>query len=148
MEDYIFLIIAVVISIFAALKKGKKKEDELKAPVEQDNRQEDVFFDQWFSNDLSDDESATVLPEKKQTFQYKEPELPKPSFNKTENFHSRFKSNLPERSRKNNQTPLRKAAEEIEENNTDMEASEGYMEDFSIQKAIIYSEILKPKFQE
>jgi len=148
MEDYIFLIIAVVISIFAALKKGKAKGDGLKAPIEQENTQEDVSFDQWFSNDLSVDEPEIVLPEKKQTFQYKEPELPKSSIYKPETFHSSFKSNLPERLRKNNQTPLRKATEEIEENNADMEASESYMEDFSIRKAIIYSEILKPKFQE
>lgn len=151
MDDYIFLIIAVVISIFAALKKNKKKE-EATLQKQQAEPSRHFLFDQLLGDvqkEEPDDEFdfpdwPAMEPEKEKVAQPAAmPEQPKPY----DIPRQAFKSHLPERRKTGLQVSVKKVVEEEELVETEEAEATAYLEDFSLRKAIIYSEILKPKFE-
>jgi hypothetical protein len=148
MEDYIFLIIAIVLSIFGAINKKKKRGEEI-APGGQTTEKpsKNFFMDQLLGEDfLEASEPEIVQPVKPRRVIYKEPEVSQRPAMQIGLYHSTFKSTLPER--KKNPTRMMTKKVEVEDTETAVELSEepGIMEDFSLRKAFIYSEILQRKY--
>lgn len=147
MEDYIFLIIAILLSVFSAIKKKKKAGEEL--PVgEQEKSSHNFFMDQLLGDDFLDEpEVAPVQPVKAKPVVYREPEVSqRPAFH-SGLYHSGFKSTLPDQKKKAYRTISKKI--ELEETEVTSEWSDepGILEDFSLRKAFIYSEILQRKYE-
>lgn len=151
MDDYIFLIIAVVISIFAAVKKNKKKE--IAEPQRQQPRQPghfffDQFLDENFQEKTTDEfdfpDWPSMEPEKK-------PVTPAPVVAQQPKAYDIprevFKSHLPEKKKTGVQLSVKKVVQEEEPVEAEETETTAYLEDFSLRKAVIYSEILKPKFE-
>lgn len=146
MDDYIFLIIAVVISIFAAIKKNKKKVADV--PLEKKvEKPRNFIMDQLLGDDfLADSDDEVDFPEWPEPEIRKQPlvaimpeesKLPEPQI---------FQSHLPKRQSSNIQLSVKKTVpEEVDEIET--EDIPGYLEDFSLRKAFVYSEIMTPKFR-
>ncbi len=150
MEDYIFLILAVVISIFAAIKKKKKKTFDETIIVDQAERPRNFFMDQLLGEDfLEENEEEEFLPApREKPLLKKEPLIPMPQFRAADSFTTSFKSTLPERLKKNPYSMDRKTANYGSEiGNEEEEDSPGYLDDFSLRKAIIYSEIMNRKYE-
>lgn len=146
MEDYIFLIIAIVISIFAAIKKNKKKEEPIASAVsEKEEEPENYFIDRLFNVDFPEDEEeqvpARVSPVAKKGT------LIAPAPVRTEvNYRMPFKSTLPERSGRFVGSSLKKETMPNDDMEVETDESTGYIEDFSLRKAVVYSEIMNPKY--
>jgi len=145
MEDYIFLIIAIVLSIFGAINQNRKKKIEDNPFTEVDEKPRNRFMDQLLGNDfLNEPEVRKVTPIKikpvavnvaaKSTI-----DIPRGKF-----YHQTFKSTLPDRPKHELVHTSRKQKEE--EEIAEVEDSINYLEDFSLRKAFIYSEILNRKY--
>ena len=145
MEDYIFLIIAIVLSIFGAINQNKKKKAENSPFADEIEEPRNRFMDQLLGRDFLDEPVA-----KKATPVRKNPaplnvadkstiEIPRSKF-----YHQTFKSTLPDRPKHEmiRTTWKQKDNEEYDEINESM----NYLEDFSLRKAFIYSEIMNQKF--
>ena len=147
MDDYIFLIIAVVLSIFAALKKNKKKSNEDQPFVEKEERPRNFFMDQLLGEDfLEEPEEEVKPPVRLKPLVRKEAEVGTIPVSRSGIYHTQFKSTLPDRPKNNLQPSLKKS--KIEEMDAEQEAddSPGYLEDFSLRKAFVYSEIMNRKY--
>lgn len=148
MEDYIFLIIAIVLSIFGAINKKKKRGEEIVPDGESTEKPSRNFFmDQLLGEDfLEEPEPEVVQPVKPRRVIFKEPEVSQRPAMQTGLYHSTFKSTLPER--KKNPVRMMTKKVEMEETEAVVEFSDepGIMEDFSLRKAFIYSEILQRKY--
>jgi hypothetical protein len=152
MDDYIFLIIAVVISIFAAVKKNKKKEQAV-APKRQSEPPQHFLFDQLLGENRREEpadefdfrEWPSTEPERKPEAQ---PAAVLPQPKPYDIPRQEFKSHLPGKQKTGLQISVKKAvAEEEEQPAEEGEEQPGYLEDFSLRKAVVYAEILKPKFE-
>lgn len=148
MEDYIFLIIAIVLSIFGAINKKKKRGEEI-VPDGQttENPSRNFFMDQLLGEDfLEEPEAEVVQPVMPRRVIYKEPEVSQRPAMQTGLYHSTFKSTLPER--KKNPARMMTKNVELEDPETTVELSDesGILDDFSLRKAFIYSEILQRKY--
>ena len=143
MEDYIFLIIAVVISIFAAIKKNKNKINDDQPIGEKAERPRNFFMDQLLGVDFLDESVAEDKPPVRvKPVLKKEVVVSTIPLGSSTIHHTQFKSSLPDRPKKNLQSTIRKPiAEELE-----TEDIPGYLEDFSLRKAFVYSEILGQKY--
>lgn len=145
MEDYIFLIIAVVISIFAAINKNKKKEPIVSAVSENEEEPENYLMDRFFHVDFPEDEEEQIPVRIKSAA--KKETLNAPVQMRTEvNYRMPFKSTLPDRSGRTFQSSLKKEAAPDVDLKDETGESTGYLEDFSLRKAFVYSEIMTPKY--
>lgn len=147
MEDYIFLIIAVVLSIFAAIKKNKKKANEDNPFVEKTERPRNFFMDQLLGEDFLEEQEEEVKPPVRvKPVMKKEAMVSTIPVSGSGIYHTQFKSTLPDRPKKNLQPTIKKRMSE--ELDSDMETDEipSYLEDFSLRKAFVYSEILGQKY--
>jgi len=144
MEDYIFLIIAVVISIFAAINKNKKKAAADIQVVTENDEPSDSFMDQLFDLDFPEEEDQ--IPARVSPVEKKEPLVAPLPMRPQMNYQSTFKSSLPDRSGSIKQTIAKK--EFLKEAEPEIEADEtsDYIADFSLRKAFVYSEIMNPKY--
>lgn len=148
MEDYIFLIVAVALSIYAAINKNKKsKEAPLLEEEEEleENNARNFFMDQLLGEDFLEE------PIVKKPKPVKIAQIPaRPEFksgldmNKKGLFKSRFVSTLPERTKRPSVSSMNIQPEEEEDNL--MEERSSYLDDFSLRKAVIYSQILERKY--
>ncbi|MDP3433567.1 MAG: hypothetical protein Q8T04_11450 [Bacteroidota bacterium] len=149
MEDYIFLIIAVALSIYAAINKNKKNKEEpilLEEEEElEENNARNFFMDQLLGEDFLE------KPIVKKPKTVKVPQIPVRAefksgldMNKKGLFKSRFVSTLPERVKRPSVSSMNIQPEEEEENL--MEERGSYLDDFSLRKAVIYSQILERKY--
>ncbi len=150
MEDYIFLIIAVALSIYAAINKNKKNK-EAPIPIEegeeelQENNARNFFMDQLLGEDFLEE------PKVKKPKPVKVPRVPVRAefksgldMNKKGLFRSRIVSTLPERAKRPSVSSMSIQPEEVEE---DLMIETGsYLDDFSLRKAVIYSQILERKY--
>lgn len=145
MEDYIFLIIAVVISIFAAIKKNKKKEPIASTATENEEEPENYLMDRLFNVDFPEDEEEQI-PVRIRPVAKKETLIAPAPMHTPVNYRLPFKSTLPDRSGRVIQSSLKK--ETVLDVDLDVETGEsaGYLEDFSLRKAFVYSEIMNPKY--
>lgn len=147
MEDYIFLLIAIALSIFGAINKKKKKNDEVNPFVEKEEKPKNFFMDQL----LDDDFFAETAEEEKPVVKVKpvlkrDPIVMPVTHNQSGYFHSEFKSTLPDRTKNNMQSSVKKSAIEVEDVENETDDSPGYLEDFSLRKAFVYSEIMTRKY--
>jgi hypothetical protein len=145
MEDYIFLIIAVVISIFAAIKKNKRKAENVTPIPEKEEEPDNFLLDRLFNLDFPLEEEDHI-PAKKVVVPEKEPMVASTPMKSQLNYQSPFKSFLPDRSGRITRSSLKKEVELKEEDFEETEEQAGYMEDFTLRKAFVYSEIMNPKY--
>jgi len=146
MEDYIFILIAIVLSIFGAINKNKKKRMEQMEEDEQESQREPSFFDQIF-----DDPVFSETPKPK----------PAPEPMVVEKQRTDTNTRIPEP--KLQRRPLRsthlkkteigdaihrnKIASPLTENEADDQVDrDSILSDFSLRKAVIYAEILERKY--
>lgn len=149
MEDYIFLIIAIVLSIFGAINKKKKKGEEF-APTGQvaEKPSRNYFMDQLLGEDFLEEpeEEVVAQPVKPRPKVYAEPVVSERQVMHTGLYHSGFKSTLPERKKYPARTTAKKVELEETEAATELSDEPGIMDDFSLRKAFIYSEIMQRKY--
>jgi hypothetical protein len=147
MEDYIFLIIAVALSIFGAINQNKKKKDAENPLSEKKSSARNFFMDQLLGQDFLAEPIAEVKPQVMVKPKLKKEPLVQPTpLQPTGLYHTTFVSTLPDRSKKPLQPSLRKTIIEPAEPESDLDESPGYLEDFSLRKAFVYSEIMQRKY--
>jgi len=145
MEDYIFLIIAIVLSIFGAINQNKKKKIEVNPFPEAEETPRNSFMDQLLGADFLNEPEVKktppvrIKPMKVNVATKSSVEIPREKF-----YHQVFKSTLPDRPKHEviHTTWKQKEEEEIVEG----EEPIGYLEDFTLRKAFIYSEIMNRKY--
>ena len=145
MEDYIFLIIAIVLSIFGAINQNKKKKAEANPFAEEIDEPRNGFMDQLLDRDFLDEPvvkrapKVRINPAPVNVVAKSTSEIPRSKF-----YHQAFESTLPNRPKHEVIQTSRKLKEE--EEIVEEEESVNYLEDFSLRKAFIYSEILNRKY--
>lgn len=146
MEDYIFLIIAILLSIFGALNQNKKKAVQQDLPDEP--RPRDVQSDPFLNFELMDVEDEEDAYERKARDEARRTEFLRSVEAKKEQASrsTLSKSTLPERPKKKIIKPSLKVIELEEQPTIATEERGSYLEDFSLRRAVIYSEILKRKY--
>ena len=150
MEDYIFILIAIVLSIFGAINQNKKKRMEQMTEDEQEPEHEPSFFDQIFDDPVFS-ETSKPKPEPKPVVVEKprivsnirmpEPKLQRQPLRST---HLK-KTEIGDAIHRN------KIASSLDKTDAKMETKTqtgrySIMSDFSLRKAIIYAEILERKY--
>ncbi len=146
MEDYIFLIIAIVLSIFGAINQNKKKKIQDNPFIEADEKPRNSFMDQLLGADFLNDpqvkkvQPVRIKPEKADVLTKSTIDIPRGKF-----YHYGFKSTLPDRPKHEMIKTTWKHKEE--EESVDVEEPTNYLEDFSLRKAFIYSEIMNRKYK-
>jgi hypothetical protein len=145
MEDYIFLIIAIVLSVFGAINQNKKKKAGDKPFAEEIEEPRNRFMDQLLGRDFLDEPlvkkapPVRINPTRVNIAAKSTSEIPRSKF-----YHQTFKSTLPDRPKHELVQTSRK--QKAEEEMTEVEDSINYLEDFSLRKAFVYSEILNRKY--
>lgn len=151
MDDYIFLLIAIALSIFGAINQSKKKRD-AENPIKDGNaKPRNYFMDQLLGKDFLDE--SIPEPEEKEVTPFRVKPVPaKMALSKTTssiqtagNFHlQKFKSTLPDRPKHVTISTSQKIKEDVETD--EAEESVNYLEDFSLRKAFVYSLIMEQKY--
>ena len=146
MEDYIFLIMAVALSIFGAINQNRKKkaaENQLEA---EDVKPRNFFMDQLLGIDfLGETEELKTKPVKAKPTPARVTIKSISNIQKIGNFQpQRSKSTLPDRPKR--QTILTMQRQPEEEEVVGAEESISYLEDFSLRKAFVYSQIMERKY--
>jgi len=143
MEDYIFLIIAIVLSIFGAINQNKKKKADDNPYTETADGSRNSFMDQLLGRDFLDEpvvgKAPPVQVKPTQVTPKNTIDIPRGKF-----YHQKFESTLPDRPKHELVHTSRKQKEE--EEIVGDEESINYLEDFSLRKAFVYSEILNRKY--
>jgi len=145
MEDYIFLIIAIVLSIFGAINQNKKKKVDDNPFTEEIDEPRNSFMDQLLGRDFLDEPvvkkapPVRITPVQVNVVAKSTTEIPRAKF-----YHQTFKSTLPDRPKHELVHTSRKLKEE--EEIVEVEESVNYLEDFSLRKAFVYSEIMNRKY--
>jgi hypothetical protein len=146
MGDYVFLIIAILLSVFGALNQNKKRnsqENEREEP-HPGNVQNDPFLN-FELLEVEDEEQVyerKVRDEAKRAEFLRSVEAEKQKASQP----TRFRTTLPDRPKKKVIKPTLKVLDLEEAAVVREEGGDSYLEDFSLRKAVIYSEILRPKY--
>ncbi|MEI8113795.1 MAG: hypothetical protein WCI54_09195 [Bacteroidia bacterium] len=146
MDDYIFLIIAIALSIFGAINQNKKKKS-MDDPAQQGARPRNFFLDQLLGEDFLAEPKVEIQPKVlvKPVLKKEPLVMPVPAV-KSGLYHTSFVSTLPERAKKPLQPSTRKSLVEAVKPDPEEEDAPGYLEDFSLRKAFVYSEIMQRKY--
>ncbi len=134
MEDYIFIIIAIVLSIFGAINRKKKKRIAMMDDGDNGVSQEPSFFEKQFNDPFFDEEGeaesefAQAVSPKPQPIIVSKPD---PYYENVVKMNDEKKANK---------------GFEKEEKTEDETTLDSIMKDFSLKKAVIYSEILERKY--
>lgn len=145
MEDYIFLIIAIVLSIVGAINQNKKKKVDDNLITEEVEEPRNRFMDQLLGRDFLEEPIVRKIPPVRMNPIPVKVVTQNSSDTQREKFyHQVFKSTLPDRPKHQliQTTRLKKEEEEMVET----EESMNYLEDFSLRKAFVYSEIMNRKY--
>lgn len=145
MEDYIFLIIAIVLSIFGAINQNKKKKVDDNPFTEEVEEPRNRFMDQLLGRDFLDEPVVRkIQPVRINTIQSNVATQSSGDTQREKFYHQVFKSTLPDSPKHQliQATRIKKEEEEIVE----AEESMNYLEDFSLRKAFVYSEIMNRKY--
>ncbi len=147
MDDYIFLIIAIGLSVFGAINQSRKKKDAVLPGSEKAVKPGNFFLDQFLGNDFLNEPKVPNKPVPLvKTVMKKEP-LPNPMTGQRSGlYHTGFASTLADRSKKSLQPTLRKPLAEVVTPEPEEEEMTSYLEDFSLRKAFVYSEIMQRKY--
>lgn len=148
MDDYFFLLIAIAISIFAAIKQNRKKTDDENPFVEKAERPRNTFLDQLFGEGFLEEPKVIVAPPKRVN---PSPAMPASGISKDSNsgelYHPGFKRTLPDLQKRTLiQTVKKPVAKEVEPE-SESDDTPSYLEDFSLRKAFVYSEIMARKYE-
>lgn len=147
MEDYIFLIIAVVISIFAAINKNRKSKMAENAVEEDEIKTRNYFMDQLLGEDFLEETIAEEpRPVKVKQAPIEIPVRKVSEIPKSHYFHQPFKSTLPEKSRRQSLSAIKRQPEPEEITDAEEESASNYLDDFSLRKAVVYSIIMERKY--
>lgn len=146
MEDYIFLIIAIALSIFGAINQNKKKKNEGNPVSENEEGPHSFFMDQFLEDDFPEEKEEVVSYIRKQPVVRKEPVVVAPEAWQSTLRQSTFKSTLPERSKNSLRSLVKSPVVEELAEEQEAEQGTGYLDDFSLRKAFVYSEILTRKY--
>lgn len=144
MEDYIFLIIAIVLSIFGAINKNKKKKAADDLPDEPEEHPRNFIIDQLLGEDFLADEEPKPAPKPKVV---RKPVIVQPQVRTPHKYQPSFVSGLPDRPKRTLKSSVAPVAVEEPEPETELTDQTAYLEDFSLRKAFIYSEILQRKYE-
>ncbi len=147
MDDYIFLIIAIALSIFGAINQNKKKKnaEHLEIPEKQSSR--NFFMDQLLGDDFLEKPETEVKPLVRQMpFVRKDPVAPESLFSPSVVHGQGFKSTLPSRPKRSFQPAMAPVKTEEQQIEPADEETPDYLEDFSLRKAFVYSEIMARKY--
>jgi hypothetical protein len=148
MKDYYFLFIAVALSIFAAIKQNKKKVDDINSATGQPERPKNSFLDQLMGEGFWDEPIGLVPPPARVKPAPATPSsATKKDSNTGEPYHPGFKRTLPDLQKRNVPVTVRKPIESKGEAELESEDMPGYLEDFSLRKAFVYSEIMNRKYE-
>jgi hypothetical protein len=148
MEDYIFLIIAILLSIFGAINKNKKKKAAEMPAETTEEHSGNYLLDELFGDDFMEEKPTPEVkpaPAKQATPEpkiWKEPQIVRHAYS-----HQPFKSTLPARAKRQSISTTKKPAEEpiIEPDQPTLAGN--FTEGFSLRKAVIYSTILERKYE-
>ena len=148
MKDYYFLLIAVALSIFAAIKQNMKKSEDISPVTGNPERSKNNFMDQLMGEGFWDEQKVNVTPPKR----VNPVSSPKSSGiskdkNSGELYHPGFKRTLPDLQKRNMQMTVKKPVAREVEPELESDDTTGYMEDFSLRKAFVYSEIMTRKYE-
>lgn len=147
MGDYIFLIIAIVISIFAAINKSQKAKMAGQPLAENESKRRNFFMDQLLGEDFL--QEPVVLKRQPMKVQPAPEKVVFTSSRETQRGLQfqlpRFKSTLPDRPKHISIAPKPRQNEEVE-SNFETEDTISYLEDFSFRKAVVYSQIMERKY--
>jgi hypothetical protein len=142
MEDYIFLIIAIVLSILGAMNQSKKKRQAAADRLFPEEEERPSIFDQMFADDEVDEEPVVIMqkPEPKVFVPNKQPVIPtfEPAPSRLDTGH--IQSSLIKRSIEV------KPVEDLEEDAEPEYIGEGIMEGFTLKKALVYTEIIERRY--
>lgn len=148
MEDYIFLIIAIVLSIFGAINKNKKKKAAELPAESTEEHSGNYLLDELFGDDFMEEKTTPevipapakpVTPEPKI---WKEPKIIRQGYS-----HQPFKSTLPARAKRQSISTTKKPVEESVIEPDQPTLAGNFTEGFSLRKAVIYSTILERKYE-
>ena len=128
MEDYIFIIIAIILSVVSAINKKKKKQAAAQG-VGQASSKKPTVLEQLFHDSFFDDEETQEQPAKV--------EQPKPNLIKREVVKH---GGIPVK------TPKETSTDIIKESNPAKKIRKSIRANFSLKDAVIYSEILNRKY--
>jgi hypothetical protein len=146
MDDYIFLIIAIALSIFGAINQSKKKKAMDESPEKGVNPR-NFFLDQLLGEDFLAEPKEEVKPAVLiKPVLKKEPLVNPMTVQKSGLYHTSFVSSLPDRSKTPIQPTTRKPLIETVEPESEEEEMTSYLEGFSLRKAFVYSEIMQRKY--
>ncbi len=147
MDDIIFLIIAVALSIFAAIKKNKKKDTDDLPLTEDEKSSRNFFMDQLLGEDfLADSEEIEEKPKHVRPVVVREAQVFRPQARTSELVRTGFGRNLPDHSKRTMQPTVKASAKEFDGFNVEVEEVSSYKSEFSLRKAFVYSEIMNPKY--
>lgn len=133
MEDYIFLIIAIILSVLGAVNNKKKKARAQQNMDDQEPKRETrpSVFEQLFEDSFFDEE----IKEKPVTKQNVTPQSPKKV--QTTGYRANYSAPRTKTEMKKKQSDFKKSSKTIRKS---------IRSDFSLKKAVIYSEILNRKY--
>ena len=150
MGDYIFLIIAIAISIFGAINKSQKNKMADQPLEEKESKRRNFFMDQLLGEDFLEEKEEKE--EKKTPPVRVQPAASKVNFKSSSDTQKglnyqlpKFKSTLPDRPKHVTVVPSTRQ-KEVDKTIVDSEETINYLEDFSLRKAFIYSLILERKY--
>ena len=144
MEDYIFLIIAIVLSVLSAVNQNKKKKKAAQEAIDQPKVQpRNPLFDQRFGGGFFDEQDEEkVVPVH---IQRVKPEVKVVQPTRESFVRHEYKTTLPPTiKRKEKPQPVKRDL--LEEDSTEDNDEVSYLSDFSLRKACVYSEILNRKY--
>lgn len=148
MEDYIFLIIAIVLSIFGAINKNKKKKAAELPAESTEEHSGNYLLDELFGDDFMEEKPTPEVkpaPVKQATPEPKiwnEPQIVRHAYSQQP-----FKSTLPARAKRQSISTSKKPAEETAVETDQPTLAGNFTEGFSLRKAVIYSTILERKYE-
>ena len=143
MEDYIFIIIAIVLSILGAVNKGKKKENAGAVTNEGVSGQPNSFFKHFLDDDFLGQPEVKPAP----VYTASQPKAKTPKIKKTMG-HTPFLPGESRVRRIRERTFISKKVEIIQNKpiSSKPKVSREIMKGFSLKKAVVYSEIIEKRY--
>lgn len=147
MDDVIVIILTLVLTVVAAINQSKKKKQQ-QAPT--DNEGEPDFWEEILLGHKPAPQPVPPAPQpvrKEPVARKTMPEPPKSRPFSTKKSKSQVSQAFHEEGGRNEDILMRSTVSPIgQDNTTEAISKESVLEDFSLRKAIIYSEIIKPKY--
>ena len=148
MKDYYFLLLAVALSIFAAIRQNKKKSENTDPVLGKPERPGNHFLDQLMGEGFWDESTGYVSPPQRVNPPPRPPASGTGKDSKPgELYHPGFKRTLPNLQQRTVALTVRKPAVNTHEAASETDETPGYLEDFSLRKAFVYSEIMTRKYE-